>query len=93
MSADSHQITTNVDPNDAIDGIDDTLIDTVWHELDKQLPRERVSHVVTEIGLAFRNTMVKTFVPIFVHRRALEQLRRELNGIVPADDRSLNEHG
>lgn len=87
-----HQRVAVEDPYDAMDGEDDALIEIVWHELDRQLPRERVSRVVAEVGLGFQNVRVKTFVPIFVHRRALDRLNQELNELVPTDDRLPDEY-
>jgi hypothetical protein len=54
---------------------DDSLVETLWHDLDGQVPRDQIDLTVTEIVQHFQNAKVTTFVPIFIHRRALEQLR------------------
>ena len=74
-----HQTTAEANPGDAINGIDDSLVENVWHDLDGQLPRERVRCVVCQVAQGFQSATVKAFLPIFIHRRALEQLRQELN--------------
>jgi hypothetical protein len=74
-----HQTAAESNPDDAIYGFEDSLIETVWCELDKQVPRERVGCIVTEVARGFQDAAVKTFLPIFIHRRALERLRQELN--------------
>ena len=65
---------------------DDSLIEKVWCELGGQLPRERVSRVVTEVALRFQDARVKTFLPILIHRRTLERLNQELFEVDSADD-------
>ena len=79
MSVKLHQNTVEAYPYDEVDGVDDALITMIWRALNKRLPRERVSCVVAEVALEFQDATVKTFLPIFVHRRVLEQLTQELN--------------
>lgn len=62
-----------------MNNIDDSIIENVWQDLDGQVSREQVGHVVAEISLEFQDAAVKAFVPIFVHRRAVEQLKKQLN--------------
>ena len=92
MSIELHQNADEVHPYDVVDGVEDVLVEAIWHELDRQLPRARVRCVVAEVALGFRNATVKTFVPIFVRQQALERLRRELDELTPTDDRLLNEY-
>lgn len=91
MSVELHQSVTEVHFDELIEGIDDALIETIWRELDRQLPRARVCCVVGEIARGFQDARVQTFVPILVHRRALDRLRQELNEIVSTDGRLLDE--
>jgi len=91
MSVELHQSVVEAYLYDVLDGVDDALIETIWHELDKRLPRERVGCVVAEVALGFQNASVKTFLPIFIHRRALERLRQELNEMDFTDNRLLDE--
>jgi hypothetical protein len=89
MSVELHQSVTEVHLDEVIDGIDDVLIEAIWHDLERQLPRERVSCVVAEIALGFQDATVKTFLPILVHRRVLERLRQEINEMDSTDNRLL----
>jgi len=91
MSIELHQSFTEENPYDFLDGVDNALIETIWHDLDKQLPRQRVSCVVAEVALGFQNATVKTFLPIFVHRLALDRLKQELNEITLIDGHLQNE--
>ena len=86
-----HQTTAQSNPGDAINGIDDSLVEKVWRELDGQLSHERVEYIVTEVALGFQDAAVKTFLPIFIHRRALERLRQEINEESATDGGSLDE--
>ena len=86
-----HQPTAEANPGDAINGIDDSLVEQVWRELDGQLSHERVECIVTEVALGFQDAAVKTFLPIFIHRRALERLRREINEEAATNGGSLDE--
>ena len=91
MSGNIHQSIAESHPFEVADGIDNKLVDEIWHELDKQLPRVRVRCVVSEIALRFQDATVKTFLPILVHRCAVEQLRQELNNMASADRHLLDE--
>ena len=91
MSLELHRLSAKGKTYDALDGVDDSLVEKVWLDLDRQLPRERVSRVVDEVALGFQNATVKTFLPILVHRRALERLRQELDQTDTADSRLLDE--
>lgn len=62
-----------------MNNIDEHLVETVWQDLDKQVSREQIRRVVAEISLEFQDATVTAFVPIFVHRRAVDQLQKQLN--------------
>ena len=83
MSVELHQSAAEAHPYEFVDGIDDVLVEAIWHELERQLPRVRVRCVVAEIAAEFQDAKVKTFVPIFVRRRAIERLKHEMNEIAP----------
>ena len=91
MSVELHQSAAEAHPYDSVDGIDDVLVEAIWHELERQLPRERVRCVVAEIAVGFQDARVKTFVPIFVRRRAIERLKHEMNGIASKENYSLDD--
>ena len=77
--------------DDVADIVDDSLIEKVWCDLDRKVPRDRVSCVVAEVALGFQDATVKPFLPILIHRRALERLRQEINEMASTDDHSLAE--
>ena len=85
MSKELHQSLAEENPDDVFDGVDNELVETIWHELDKQVSRERVGCVVSEVAIGFQDASVKTFLSIFIPRRALEQLQRELNQMPRTD--------
>jgi hypothetical protein len=57
-----------------IDYADDSLVEKLWNELNGQVSRQQITLAVREIAAQFQDARVTTFVPIFVRRRALEQL-------------------
>lgn len=85
MPIEMHQSVAEVHPYDAENSVGAALVETIWHDLDHQLSRERVRCVVAEVTLGFQDATVKTFLPILVHRRALEQLRQELGEMDSTD--------
>jgi hypothetical protein len=89
MSIELHQSVTEVHLDEVIDGVDDVLVEAIWHDLERQLPRERVSCVVATVALEFQDATVKAFLPILVHRRVLEQLRPEIDDMDSTDNRLL----
>jgi hypothetical protein len=91
ISVELHQSVAEAHPYDVVDGVDDALIETIWHELDRQLPRERVGCVVAEVALGFQDATLKTFLPIFIHRRALGRLKQELYEMASPGGRLQNE--
>lgn len=58
-----------------MDHVDDSLVEKLWRDLDGQVSRQQIVRAVREIAAQFQDAKVTTFVPIFIHRRALEQLR------------------
>jgi hypothetical protein len=58
-----------------MDYVDDSLIEKLWHDLDGQVSRQRIARAVTEIAAGFEEATVTAFVPIFIHRKALKQLK------------------
>jgi hypothetical protein len=63
-----------------MDHRDDSLIDDLWRDLDGQVSRQRIASAVGEIAASFETATVTAFIPIFIHRRALELLRRAPSG-------------
>jgi hypothetical protein len=58
-----------------MDYVDDSVVDKLWHDLDGQVTRQQIARAVAEIAARFEDAKVTAFVPIFVHRRALKQLK------------------
>ena len=83
-----HRNAAEAHTHDVLDGIDDAFIESIWQELDGQLPLARVRCVVTEITRGFQGAAVKTFLPILVHRQTLEKLKQDLNNMDSADGQS-----
>lgn len=63
-----------------IDNVDDSLIERLWHDLDGQVSLEQIRRAVTEIAAEYQEAKLTTFVPIFIHRKALRQLKKLLVG-------------
>lgn len=61
------------------DDMNDSIIENVWKYLDGQVSREQIGRVVAEVMLGFQDATVRAFVPIFVHREAVERLQSQLN--------------
>ncbi len=55
--------------------MDNSLVEKLWRDLDGRVSQERIFQAVTEIAAKYQEATVTAFVPIFVHRQALEQLR------------------
>ncbi len=60
------------------DYVDDPLVEKLWRDLDGQVSRQQIAGAVTEIAARFEKATVTAFVPIFIHRRALEHLKGSL---------------
>ena len=73
------QIAVETNRDGAMNGLDDSLVEKIWHDLDGQVSREQVGQVVAEVADGFQNVSIKAFVPIFVHKLALERLKRLRN--------------
>lgn len=56
----------------------DELIEQIWRDLARQVPRERVSQVAAEVATEFRQATVTAFVPLFIHRLTREKLTEEV---------------
>ena len=58
-----------------MDYVDDALVETLWQDLDGQIPRQQIAREVEQVATKFERATVTSFVPIFVRRQALEHLR------------------
>jgi hypothetical protein len=58
-----------------IGAVDDSLVEELWHELDGRVSHEQIRRLVTEIAAEYRDAAVQAFVPIFVHRKVLDQMK------------------
>lgn len=64
---------------EALTHVDDLFIEKLWHDLDGQVSREEIVRVINQIAIQFQDATVTMFVPLFVRRLALEQLKRRLS--------------
>ena len=71
----STKVTRSTNDLSQNDGMDKTLVEKVWHDLNEAVPREQVQRVVAQIALKYQDAPVQTFVPILIHREAIDQLR------------------
>ena len=55
--------------------IDEVLIERIRLELDELVTRERIRLVVEEVAASFDQATVEQFVPILIHREAVERLK------------------
>lgn len=58
--------------------INDLLVEKLWHDLNGQVSREKIARSITQTAERFRDASVTAFVPIFIERFALEQLKGQL---------------
>jgi hypothetical protein len=66
-----------------MDYVDDSLVEKLWHDLDGQVSRQQIAGAVAEMAARFEQATVTAFVPIFIHRQALEQLKGLLASTSP----------
>ena len=59
--------------------IDNTLVESIWHELNGRVDREYIDQAILEANSRYQNAVIKTFVPIFIRRYVLNKLRTEYN--------------
>ncbi|MCB8922679.1 MAG: hypothetical protein H6662_13920 [Ardenticatenaceae bacterium] len=78
MSMKLHQNDAEANRHGVINDVDDLLIEKVWRDLDGQLSREQVGRVVAEVSLGYQDAKVKAFLPILIHRQAVERLKEFL---------------
>ena len=71
----STKVTQSANALSQHDGVDKSLVEKVWHDLNKEVPREQVHRVVAQIALKYQDAPVQAFVPILIHRQAMDQLR------------------
>ena len=59
--------------------IDNTLVESIWHELNGRVDREYIDQAILEANSRYQNAVIKTFVPKFIRRYVLNKLRTEYN--------------
>jgi hypothetical protein len=70
-----HQIIVETSQHGVMNNVDDSLVEKLWHDLDGQVSREQIGRAVAEIAAGFQKATVTSFVPILIHRQALERLK------------------
>lgn len=53
----------------------DALVDQIYADLDGQVSRSEVFSRVVETASNYQNAIIKNFIPIFIRRSVIEQLR------------------
>jgi hypothetical protein len=62
----------------------ETMIDQVWRQLQGQVSRAAIQAVILEIMPRYENARVTTYVPVLVHREAVDTLHARLDSVSPA---------
>jgi hypothetical protein len=55
----------------------DELIELIWHDLHRLIPRRRVAEVAYRIAAGFADARITAFIPIFVRRATRDGLLPE----------------
>ena len=50
------------------DTVDNSLVEQLWHDLDREVSHEQIRRVIEEIAVCYQDAPVQTFVPILIHR-------------------------
>jgi hypothetical protein len=53
-----------------------TLVEQIWLELGSSVDRATIEQVVQEVLPRFENAPVKSFIPIFIRKEAMNRLKR-----------------
>ena len=75
--------------NDGPEGEIEAMIEEVWHQLQGRVNRTEILQVLLEILPKYEDARVKLYVPILVHREAVDVLRARLDEAKP--DRSVRD--
>ncbi len=71
-SGDNHGI---INEADLASYVDETVIETIWSDLEGRVDREQVRQVALEVAQDFADATVTSFVPLFIRRRTYERLK------------------
>ena len=61
----------------------ESLVEHVWTDLGGQVSRLAIRQKIADVVPVFQDARITTYVPIFVRRRTVEQLRAGLSAITP----------
>ena len=61
----------------------ETMIDQVWRQLQGQVSRAAIQAVILEIVPRYENARVTTYIPVLIHREAVDTLRIRLDDARP----------
>ena len=59
----------------------DEVIEQIWKDLHRLIPRRRVAEVAREVAVGFADAKVAAYVPLFVRRATCERLLSEANAV------------
>jgi hypothetical protein len=60
------------------------MVEQIWNDLQGMVSRSAIRQALVEVVSKYENARIRTYVPIFVRREALETLRVELSEAAPA---------
>ena len=52
-----------------------SLIETIWKECHGRIEREQIRQAILKAEAKYQTATIKTFIPIFIRRDVLEELR------------------
>lgn len=55
----------------------DEVIEQIWQDLHRLIPRSRVAEVARQVAAGFADAKVETYIPLFVRRTTCERLLPE----------------
>ena len=59
----------------------DEVIEQIWKDLHRSVPRYRVAEVAREVAAGFADAKVAAYIPLFVRRTTCERLLPEANAV------------
>ncbi len=83
MSENAPKLGSREEAGSDLDWDVDCLVEQIWTDLGGQVSRLVIRHQVADVVPAFQDARITTYVPIFVRRRTVEQLRAGLSEITP----------
>ncbi len=61
--------------NSAIEYVDDTLIESIWMDLEGHFAQEEIRKVAVEVATKYQGANITQFIPLFIRRETGERLK------------------